>query len=123
MILKIDVQGAAAVKARVPDALLSSSCRRRWRRSSAPAGRARPRPPSELELRQRNAAIELARAGDYDHVVVNEDGQVERTAARIDEIIRGRAAAAPGPPGRRLSAGAPMARPTPPGPRRPASPA
>ena len=32
-------------------------------------------------MRQRNAAVELARAGDYDHVVVNEEGQVERTAA------------------------------------------
>ena len=41
----------------------------------------------ELELRQRNAAIELARQEDYDHVVVNETGQVERTAERIDEII------------------------------------
>ncbi|MBP1704749.1 MAG: hypothetical protein H6Q36_488, partial [Chloroflexi bacterium] len=42
----------------------------------------------ELEVRQRNAALELARQGDYDHVVVNETGQVKRTAERIDEIIR-----------------------------------
>ena len=41
----------------------------------------------ELELRQANAAIELARDKDYDHVVTNETGQVERTAERIDEII------------------------------------
>jgi guanylate kinase len=41
----------------------------------------------ELELRQRNAAIELARQEDYDHVVVNETGQVERTAERIERII------------------------------------
>jgi guanylate kinase len=41
----------------------------------------------ELELRQRNAAIELARQDDYDYVVVNETGQVERTVERIDEII------------------------------------
>ena len=41
----------------------------------------------ELELRQRNAAIEIARQEDYDYVVTNETGQVERTAARIDEII------------------------------------
>ena len=42
----------------------------------------------ELEIRQRNAAIELARQGDYDEVVVNEDAQVERTAEQIDAIIR-----------------------------------
>ena len=41
----------------------------------------------ELEIRQRNAAIELARQGDYDHVVVNETGEVERTAAEIEAII------------------------------------
>ena len=41
----------------------------------------------ELEIRQRNAAIELARQDDYDHVVVNETGEVERTAAEIEAII------------------------------------
>ena len=41
----------------------------------------------QLERRQRDAAIELGRQGDYDHVVTNETGQVERTAARIDGII------------------------------------
>ena len=41
----------------------------------------------QLEVRQRNAAIELARQSDYDYVVTNETGQVERTAERIDEII------------------------------------
>jgi guanylate kinase len=41
----------------------------------------------QLEVRQRDAAIELARQNDYDHVVPNETGEVERTAERIDEII------------------------------------
>jgi guanylate kinase len=43
----------------------------------------------ELDIRQRNAALELARQEDYDHVVLNETGEVERTAAHVDEIIRG----------------------------------
>ena len=59
----------------------------RSRRSSRGCAPGRPRRADELELRQRNAAIELARQDDYDHVVVNETGQVERTAERIDEII------------------------------------
>ena len=88
VILKIDVQGAAAVKASAPDALLvfvvPPSLEALFRRLRARATET----ARELEIRQRNAAIELARAGDYDHVVVNEDGQVERTAERIDEIIR-----------------------------------
>ena len=32
-------------------------------------------------------AIELARQDDYDHVVVNETGEVASTAERIEEII------------------------------------
>ena len=88
VILKIDVQGAAAVKSLVPDALLvfvvPPSLEALFRRLRSRATET----AEQLELRQRNAAIELARAGDYDHVVVNEDGQVERTAERIDAIIR-----------------------------------
>jgi guanylate kinase len=41
----------------------------------------------ELEVRQANAAIELARQDDYDHVVVNETGQVGRTTDEIEAII------------------------------------
>jgi hypothetical protein len=51
--------------------------------------RARAADGRELGLRQRGAPIELSPApATHDHVVVNEDGRVERTAARIDEIIR-----------------------------------
>ncbi|HSG86929.1 MAG TPA: guanylate kinase [Candidatus Limnocylindrales bacterium] len=87
VILKIDVQGAQRVKEHVPDALLvflvPPSMEALFERLRARATES----ADELEVRQRNAAIELARQGDYDHVVVNETGQVERTAARIDEII------------------------------------
>ena len=86
-ILKIDVQGAQTVKKRVPDALLifvvPPSLRTLFRRLKSRATES----ADQLEIRQRNAAIELARADDYDYVVVNETGQVERTAARIHEII------------------------------------
>jgi guanylate kinase len=95
VILKIDVQGAATVKSLIADALLvfvvPPSLEALFRRLRARATET----AEQLELRQRNAAIELARAGDYDHVVVNEDGQVERTAERIDTIIRGERARHP----------------------------
>jgi guanylate kinase len=95
VILKIDVQGAAAVKSLVPDALLvfvvPPSLEALFRRLRTRATET----AEQLELRQRNAAIELARAGDYDHVVVNEDGLVERTAERIDAIIRAERACHP----------------------------
>ncbi|MFL5777708.1 MAG: guanylate kinase [Chloroflexota bacterium] len=87
VILKIDVQGAQEVKERVPDALLvfvvPPSLEALFQRLRARATEN----ADELELRQRNAAIELARQDDYDHVVTNETGQVDLTAERIDRII------------------------------------
>lgn len=86
-ILKIDVQGAQVVKEQVSEALLifvvPPSLETLFARLRARATET----ADQLEVRQRNAAIELARQDDYDHVVVNETGQVERTAERIDEII------------------------------------
>ena len=86
-LLKIDVQGAQKVKKQVSEAVLifvvppnleTLITRLRTRATES---------ADELELRQRNAAVELARQDDYDHVVVNETGQVERTAKHIDAII------------------------------------
>jgi guanylate kinase len=86
-ILKIDVQGAQVVKGCVPDALLifvvPPSLETLFQHLKA----RRTETADELELRQRNAALELARTEDYDHVVVNEEGKVDQTAKRIDEII------------------------------------
>jgi guanylate kinase len=86
-ILKIDVQGAQIVKEQVSQALLifvvpptlETLFQRLRSRATETA--------DELELRQRNAALELARQKDYDQIVVNETGQVERTAEAIDKII------------------------------------
>lgn len=87
VILKIDVQGAKAVKQRVPEALLvflvPPSMEALFQRLRSRATET----ADELEIRQRNAAIELARQGDYDRVVVNETGQVESTAAEIEAIL------------------------------------
>lgn len=94
-ILKIDVQGAAEVKQRVPEALLvflvAPSDEDLFSRLQARATES----ADELDIRQRNAVLELARQEDYDHVVVNETGQVTATARRIDEIIRAEKAANP----------------------------
>ena len=94
-ILKIDVQGAAMVKQQVPDALLvflvPPSLEDLFSRLQSRATES----ADELDIRQRNAALELSRQDDYDHVVVNETGEVTRTAARIDEILRAEKAAHP----------------------------
>ena len=95
VVLKIDVQGAAVVKQRVPDALLvflvppslEDLFSRLRNRATETA--------DELDIRQRNAAIELARAEDYDYVVLNETDQIERTAERVDDILTAEKAAHP----------------------------
>ena len=49
--------------------------------------RARQRSTAEIERRFRDAAYELARQREYDHVVINETDLIELTAQRIDDII------------------------------------
>jgi guanylate kinase len=87
VILKIDVQGAQVVKEQVTEALLifvvPPSLEELFERLRTRATET----AEQLEVRQRDAAIELARQNDYDQIVANETGQVERTAARIDGII------------------------------------
>jgi guanylate kinase len=86
-ILKIDVQGARAIRRRVPDALLifvvPPSLEELYERLAT----RRTESAEEMERRRRDAAIELARQDDYDHVIVNETGKVGRTADRIDSIL------------------------------------
>ena len=87
-ILKIDVQGAQVVKEGVTDALLifvvPPSLETLFQHLKA----RQTETADELEIRQRNAALEIARQDDYDYVVVNEEGHVELTAERIEQIIR-----------------------------------
>ena len=86
-ILKIDVQGARAIRRRAPQAVsifvVPPSLEELYERLSA----RRTESADELDRRRRDAAVELARQDDYDYVVVNETGQVARTASRIDEIL------------------------------------
>ncbi|MBA2571300.1 MAG: guanylate kinase [Chloroflexi bacterium] len=86
-ILKIDVQGARAIRERAPQAVsifvVPPSLEELYERLTA----RRTESADELDRRRRDAAVELARQDDYDYVVVNETGQVARTASRIDEIL------------------------------------
>lgn len=86
-ILKIDVQGAAVVKSRVPEALLIFVLPPSMDTLVEHLRARRTESAEQLEIRQRNAAMELARADDYDYVVVNEENHVDHTAARIEGII------------------------------------
>jgi guanylate kinase len=86
-ILKIDVQGAEEVKSCAPDALLIFVLPPSMETLVEHLKARRTESAEQLEIRQRNAALELARKDDYDFVVVNEEGRVDVTAERIEQII------------------------------------
>jgi guanylate kinase len=86
-ILKIDVQGAQVVKGCVPGALLIFLVPPSLETLFKHLRERKTETADQLEIRQRNAAVELARTEDYDHVVVNVEDHVEQTAEEIDRII------------------------------------
>ena len=86
-ILKIDVQGARVVKGCVAEALLIFVVPPSMDTLVEHLKARRTESAEQLEIRQRNAAIELARKDDYDYVVVNEEGRVDLTAEKIEQII------------------------------------
>ncbi|HEX9435890.1 MAG TPA: guanylate kinase [Candidatus Limnocylindria bacterium] len=88
VLVKPDPQGMRKLKAVLPEALTIfiqppslDSLRRRL------VGRGTETPES-LELRMKNAEIEMAAAPEYDHVVVNEDGKLAETVRTVADIIR-----------------------------------
>ncbi len=85
--IKPDPQGMRKLKAKVPEALSIfimppsiESLRKRLERRGTES-------PESLELRLRNAVIEMAAAPEYDYVVVNEDGRIDETVDKIKAII------------------------------------
>jgi guanylate kinase len=94
-ILKIDVVGARTVRAELPEALmvfvvppsLDELRRRLVGRDTEPS--------EALERRWHNAAYELLRQAEYDHVVVNHTGEADGSAAEIEAIIAAEHAAHP----------------------------
>jgi guanylate kinase len=90
--VKPDPQGMRKIKAILPEALtifiqpppLDTLRRRLVARGSES--------PESLELRLRNAEIEMAAAPEYDHVVINEEGKLAETVRQVAEIVRKEAA-------------------------------
>ena len=88
VLVKPDPQGMRKLKAVLPEALTIfiqppslESLRKRL------VGRGTETLES-LELRMKNAEIEMAAAPEYDHMVVNDDGKLDHTVRQIAEIVR-----------------------------------
>jgi guanylate kinase len=86
-ILKIDVQGAREIREKVPGALLIFVVPPSIEALEARLTGRSTESPEDLARRREDAADELSRQADYDHVVVNETDQIDGTAERIDAII------------------------------------
>ena len=87
VIVKPEPQGMRKIKALLPEALTIfimppsvDSLRQRLLVRGTET-------PEQLELRLRNAEIEMAAAPEYDYVVVNEDGRIDQTVDEIAKII------------------------------------
>lgn len=88
VIVKPEPQGMRKLKAKLPEALtifimppsLEALRRRLLDRGTETK--------DQLDLRLRNAEIEMAAAPEYDYVVVNEDGKIDQTVKDIAQIIR-----------------------------------
>jgi guanylate kinase len=88
VIVKPDPQGMRKLKAVVPEALtifIQPASLDQLRRQLVGRGT---ETPDEVEVRMRNAEIEMAAAPEYDHVVVNDYGKLDETVRTVAEIIR-----------------------------------
>ena len=87
VIVKIDVQGAATIKKILPQAvfifLVTSSLEELEQRFK----KRRTETPAELELRLKTARKELEKIPMFDYLVVNRQGEIDRTMADIKAII------------------------------------
>lgn len=86
-ILKIDVQGAQQIRAHASRTLLIFVAPPSFEELSGRLHGRATESEAEIERRQQDASHELAHQQEYDYVVVNETGQAERTAERIDAIL------------------------------------
>ncbi len=90
-ILTIDPQGARSVRDKVPDALLIFVMPPSLEDLAARLAERGSEDEDSLEVRRRNAEIEMAASGDYDYVIVNETGHPDGAAERIWAIIQAEA--------------------------------
>ena len=88
VIVKPEPQGMRKIKAKLPEALtifmMPPSLDALRKRLLARGTETK----DQLDLRLRNAEIEMAAAPEYDYVVVNEDDKIEKTVKEIAEIVK-----------------------------------
>ncbi|OGO17402.1 MAG: guanylate kinase, partial [Chloroflexi bacterium RBG_16_50_11] len=87
VIVKIDVQGAATIKKKVPQAVLVFLVTTTLEELEQRLKKRRTETAPELELRLKTAIKELDNIPMFDYIVVNREGKIDRTIADIMAII------------------------------------
>jgi len=87
VVLRVDVQGASTVRGIIPDAISIFLCAESEASLARRLARRATETVEELTRRVETARVENARADEFDYVVVNGEGQMERAAAKLGAII------------------------------------
>ncbi|OGO00564.1 MAG: guanylate kinase [Chloroflexi bacterium RBG_13_51_52] len=87
VIVKIDVQGAATIKKKMPGAILIFLVTISLEELEQRLKKRRTEKAKELELRLKTAIKELDSIPMFDYIVVNREGKIDRTIADIMAII------------------------------------
>ena len=87
VIIKIDIQGAAAIKGIVPEAVFIFLAPPSMEELTTRLTRRLTESPADLALRLETAREEMSQLSHFDYVVVNQDGGLDQTVSSIQAII------------------------------------
>ena len=87
VIIRIDVQGAATIKQTVPEAVFIFLIPPSMEELTARLTSRLTESPADLALRLETAKEEMSQLSQFDYVVVNKDGELDRTVSSIQAII------------------------------------
>ena len=87
VIVKIDVQGAATIKKNLPQAVFVFLSTLTLEELEKRLRKRRTESPAELELRLKTAGKELGQLSMFDYIIINREGEIDRTIADIKAII------------------------------------
>lgn len=87
VLVKIDVQGAATIKKNVPQAVFIFLSTVSLEDLEKRLRKRRTESADELDLRLKTAEKELDQIGIFDYIIINREGEIERTIADVMAII------------------------------------
>jgi len=87
VIIKVDVQGAATIKKKLPQAVFIFLATPSPEELSQRLKQRRTETPAELDLRLKTAREELGKLPMFDYLVINRQGETGRAVADIEAII------------------------------------